>query len=208
MKSLIPRDDLFFEMFSKLCAKGVDCAEALQEMLRSGPPFEAAARRIKSFEHEADEVVHATIEHLHKTFVTPLDRTDIRKLVTRLDDVMDLTEAAASRVDLYVPKVIHPEALELCGVLVKCTQQIAEMVGHMKDMKKQAARINDLAVETNRLENEADHLRRNFLARIFREAGDPLEVIKWMEIIEHIEGATDRCEDVAEIVEGILQENS
>jgi hypothetical protein len=199
---------MFFDMFDKLCAQAVTCAEHLLAMLKAGPPFEANARRIKTLEHEADEVVHSTFEHLHKTFVTPLDRVDIRKLLSRLDDILDLSEAAASRIDLYLPREIQPEAVELAEVLVKCAVQVREMVGLLRHLKKHSARILELSVEVNRLENEADHIRRACLARIFRAAGDPLEVMKWKDILEHIEAATDRAEDVADIVEGIVHENS
>jgi predicted phosphate transport protein (TIGR00153 family) len=208
MRSILPHDALFFDQFEKLAGLIVIAAEELEAMLRAGPPWEAKARRIKTLEHEADEIVHHSLDHLHRTFVTPFDHLDIRKIVEGLDDIIDLTDAASSRVDLYLPKEVLQEALDLAHVLVLCSHQVREIMSSIRTLKKNGKRLQELSVEVNRLENEADQLRRSALARLFRNGGDVLEVIKWKDILEQIETATDRAEDVAVLVDGIVQENT
>ncbi len=208
MKSILPRDELFFDQFDKIAGLIVGAAEELKAMLVAGPPYEARARRIKTLEHESDEAVHHSLEHLHRTFVTPLDRGDIRRLLVGLDDIIDLTDAASSRIDLYLPREMQPEAVDLAQVLLLSAQQVREIVIRLRNLKKEAKTLQDLSVEVNRLENEADQLRRSALARLFRDGKDVLEVIKWKDILEQIETATDRAEDVADLVGGIVQENT
>lgn len=207
VRSIIPRDEVFFDRFEKICVLIVEAAEKLKAMLEAGSPYDSAARRIKIIESEADEQVHQCIERLHKTFVTPLDRQDILKLTVRLDDILDLAQAASSRLELYDPKRVMEEVKELTRVFVESTRQVASMVGLLRNLKKQSDRILELAVEINRLENEADQVHRRAIGRLFREEDDTRELIKWKDIFEHIEAATDRCEDVSDIIEGIVLEN-
>lgn len=206
MKSIIPQDKVFFDEFDALCKIIVDGVAELIAQLQPDAKRDVVARRVKSFESEADEVVHRTMEHLHRTFVTPFDRQDIRKLVTRLDDVMDLAEAASSRIDMYQPKQILDSAIELAESLLAGAQRVQELVGLLRDLKKGAKRAQELTVEINRLENEADGIRRRGIAGLFREEHDAIELIKWKDILEHIEQATDRCEDVADVVSGLVLE--
>jgi hypothetical protein len=208
MRSILPHDALFFDQFEKIAGLIVSAAEELEAMLRAGPPWDARARRIKTLEHESDELVHHSLEHLHRTFVTPFDHLDIRKIVEGLDDIIDLTDAASSRIDLYLPKEMQREAVDLAHVLLLSAQQVREIVLRLRNLKKEAKTLQELSVEVNRLENEADQLRRSALARLFRDGKDVLEVIKWKDILEQIETATDRAEDVADLVGGIVQENT
>lgn len=207
-RSIIPKDDLFFDKFDRIADLTVQAAEVLKEIIAGDGDIERLARKVKALEHEADEAVHATMEHLHRTFVTPLDRGDIHRLAMRLDNILDLTDAAASRIALYQPKGVPHEAPKLALVLLDSAGVVREMVRLMRRLKEGADRILALAVEVNRLENEADQVRRSAMARLFREEGDVFELIKWKEILEYIEGATDRCEDVSNILEGLVIENS
>jgi len=208
LKSIIPQDDLFYENFDRIAELSVEAAGVLKTMVTGGQDNDALARKVKSLEHEADEAVHATMEHLHRTFVTPLDRSDIRHLAMGLDNILDLTDAAASRIPQYGVRVIPDEARQLALVLHQSTQEVQKMVGLLRRLNQHVEQLKGLAVEIDRLENEADLLRRTAMARLFREGGDVLELIKWKEILEYIEGATDRCEDVSDIVEGIVLENT
>ncbi|MDD8012916.1 MAG: DUF47 family protein, partial [Acidobacteriota bacterium] len=149
----------------------------------------------------------SVMSHLHTTFITPIEREDIHQLAVRLDDILDLAEAASSRIDLYRPCHVPREAKELSHVLLESVKLVKEMVGLLPNMKK-TGRIMELTVEINRLEDQADYIRRSTLARLFREEKDPFELIKWKDILEYIERATDRCEDVADITEGIVLENT
>jgi hypothetical protein len=206
-KSIVPREDVFFDFFDRICGGLVQSCDILAKMVKAGDDQAAYARQVKTLEHETDQVVHALMNRLHRTFVTPLDRTDIHQLASRLDDILDSTEAAASRISLFCPVCIPPEVPEIAGVLLDSVKLVQEMVGLLRQFKK-PDRILELGVEINRLEDQADYIRRSAVARLFREEKNPVELIKWKEILEFIERATDRCEDVANITEGIVLEHT
>lgn len=192
------------------CLKAGDL-EGFRRIARKALPIEAVSRlasKVKSLEHEADDTVHRAMDHLHKTFVTPFDRSDIHRLLMRLDNIVDLVDAACSRINLYKPKTVPEEAKTIAGVLVQATEVVVKVVNAMKNLKKNAGEIMRLAVEINRLENHADEARRCGIARLFSEENDFKELMKWREIMEHMEGATDRCEDVSDIIQGIVIENT
>ena len=203
MRSIIPRDDEFFDLFDALTAHIVDGVRVLHEMLVSGQDVEAFAQRLHECEHRGDETVHKALAHLHRTFVTPLDRNDIHHLVTRLDDILDLANAAGSRLALYRPRTWRQEAVALASTLVGSAEVVQEMVGLLRTFKHKK-RILELTVAANSLENEADGVRRAAVAGLLAEEKDPFEFMKWKENIDFIEEATDRCENVADIVEGIV----
>lgn len=207
-KSIIPKDDIFFDKFDQIAHLSRQAAEILKAMVTEGEDIEMRARKVKSLEHEADEAVHAIMEHLHRTFVTPLDRSDIHRLAVRLDNILDLTDAAAARIAQYQVKAIPEEARQLAVTLLQSAKVVAEMVRLMRQMKHNAKEILNLTIEVDRLENEADQVRQSAMARLFREEGDVFELIKWKEILEYLEGATDRCEDVSDIIEGLVLENT
>lgn len=206
-KSLVPKNDVFYELFGQISANLVEGVQTLVQMLSQCGGYDEHAVRLKSLEHQTDQLVHAIMSHLHKTFITPIEREDIHQLAVRLDDILDLAEAASSRIDLYRPCNVPREAQELSQVLLESVKLVREMIGLLPDMKKRK-RIMELTVEINRLEDQADYIRRSTLARLFREEKDPFELIKWKDILEYIERATDRCEDVADITEGIVLENT
>ncbi|MBN2345383.1 MAG: DUF47 domain-containing protein [Candidatus Aminicenantes bacterium] len=206
-KSLVPKNEVFFELFDQISANTVEGVQTLVTMLDDCESTNEYAVRLKSLEHQTDQLVHGVMSHLHKTFVTPIEREDIHQLAVRLDDILDLAEAASSRIDLYRPCRVPGEARELGHVLLESAKLVKEMVGLLRNLKK-PARIMELTVEINRLEDQADYIRRSTLARLFREEKDPFELIKWKDILEYIERATDRCEDVADITEGIVLENT
>ncbi len=207
-RSIIPREQIFFDNFEKICGLMTSAAEALQAMFENGAPYTEAAHRIKSLESQADDVTHHSIEKLHKTFVTPIDRQDILRLVVGLDDILDTTEAVAARLDLYQPRHRMPEALELASLVVRGAEKVAEMVALLRQPAKAADRLMALAVELNQIENEADRAYQEAIARLFQEEEDPKELIKWKDLLELMEAATDRCEDVSDIIEGIVLENA
>jgi predicted phosphate transport protein (TIGR00153 family) len=165
------------------------------------------AARIKEIEHETDVITHACVERLHKTFITPFDRDDIHRLITRMDDVMDYIDSAAIAVMLYELTDMTPPVRELADVLVRSTESVAVAVSGLKNVKQSKA-ILDACIEVNRLENEGDEILRGALAELFRGAKDPLLVLKWKEVYEALENATDRCEDVANVIEGVVLEHA
>jgi uncharacterized protein len=207
LRRLLPRDENFFGLFERHGALTVEGAKEMQRMVEGGQNTRLIAARIKEIEHETDVITHECVERLHKTFITPFDRDDIHRLITRMDDVMDYIEAAAVAVSLYDLTDMLPPARELADVLVRSTQAVAIAVAGLKNVKQSEAIIK-ACIEVNRLENEGDDILRNGLATLFRETKDPLLVLKWKEVYEALENATDRCEDVANIVEGVVLEHA
>lgn len=203
LRSIVPRDDLFFDQFDTLTDQIVEGVGILRQMMAEGDRLDEYAERLHECEHRADETVHTALAHLHRTFVTPLDRGDIHRLVVRLDDIIDLATAAGSRLALYRPRSMRPEAHDLAGTLLAATQSLQEMVSLLRNLKLKD-RILALTIDVNSRENEADRKRREAMARLLSEESDPFEFIKWKEIIDLMEEATDRCENVADIVEGIV----
>jgi len=207
LRWLLPREDDFFGLFERHAALTVEGAKEMQRLVSGGQNVRALAARIKEIEHETDVITHTCVEHLHKTFITPLDRDDIHRLITRMDDVMDYIESAAAAVWLYELSDMTVPARQLADVLVRSTEAVAIAVGGLKNVK-QADTILNACIEVNRLENEGDEILRTALADLFRGARDPLLVLKWKEIYEALENATDRCEDVANIIEGVVLEHA
>jgi len=206
-KSLVPRNEIFYDFFDQICAGIVEGVELLSKMIEPGANTSEFAERIKSVEHQTDQIVHKLMSTLHTTFITPIDREDIHQLAVHLDDILDQAEAASSRIDHFCPECLPPELRELTAVLLVSAKLVQEMIALLRRLKK-PARILELTVEIDRLEDEADAIRRGTIARLFREEKNAAELIKWKDILEYIERATDCCEDVANITEGIVLENT
>ena len=207
LKRLLPRQLGFFDLFDQAAAKSVEAARTFEQMVSEMANVEADGRRIKEIETEADQIAHRTLELLHTTFITPLDRNDIHRLVSRMDDVLDFIEAASERIYLYEIRTISPAVRDLARVLVAQTETLQRAVSGLRDLGKPRTLV-DACIEVNRLENEADALLRKAVAALFKSGEGPLEVIKWKEIYEMLETATDRCEDVADVIEGIVLEHA
>jgi hypothetical protein len=204
----LPRKTDFFDFFEQHAALGAEGVKEFVALAQPGAEIAVRARRIKELEHETDVVTHRCVEALHRTFITPIERDTIYQLITRMDDVIDNVEATAERILLYEVTQMRPEMLEMGQVLTRCAEQIQLAVGALRNLKgKNANFILQTCIVINQLENEGDSLLRKALARLFREEKDPMMVIKWKEIFEYLESATDRCEDVAQILEGIVLEN-
>jgi predicted phosphate transport protein (TIGR00153 family) len=207
LRWLLPRDEDFFGLFERHAALTVEGAREMQRLVQGNQNVRERAARIKEIEHETDVITHACVERLHKTFITPFDRDDIHRLITRMDDVMDYIDSAAIAVMLYELTDMTPPVRELADVLVRSTESVAVAVSGLKNVK-QSKPILDACIEVNRLENEGDEILRGALAELFRGAKDPLLVLKWKEVYEALENATDRCEDVANVIEGVVLEHA
>ncbi len=205
------KDKEFFRAFAdhaKLC---VDASRKLVELFEKPSRAAGIAEDIKQLENKGDNITHETVKRLHETWITPLDRHDIHELITSLDDVLDMIEAVAERVHLFELSTARPLAKELAEVLVKCCESIAKAATHLPAVSKSAKEMLEISVEVNRLENEADGLYRKALGELFnpKEAADAayvLDVMKWREVYDYLENATDACEDVANVIEGIVLE--
>ena len=204
---LIPKEHGFFDRFDELAACGVEGATIFIEMIDHFGDAPAKVQRLREVEHRGDEITHRAIEMLHKTFVTPFDRDQIHLLISRLDDVLDLMDGAARRMLLYDVKKPTPELKELAKVLYHSTLEIQKAVKGMRNLKN-ADEIKRACVEINKLENDGDALRDSVVAKLFKEEKNAVEVLKWKEIYENVETALDRCEDVANVIEGVVLENA
>ena len=207
---LMPTEGKFFELFNQhaeLCVKG---AREMVDLMTNFDDLDIrlhAIEAIEAIEKEADKVTHNTIEMLHKTFVTPLDRDDIHQLITRMDDILDLLEDAAQTISLYDIKVITPEAKRLAELCLSCAEKVQAAVTLLPNMDNSRT-IMDLCTEIDRLESDADHVMRAAMSKLFRDEPDVRNLIKLKAIYEILETVTDRCEDVANIIEGIVLENA
>ncbi len=201
---LLPRDETFFDLFERAAENSLVGAEALADLCRDFSGVEEKVRHIKELEHEGDRITHETLDRLNRTFVTPLEREDIHRLVSGIDDVLDHIDATANR--LYLYEIDRPtDAMKtMADVLVRACQEVKITVGYLRNLR-QAAEINQHCIEINRLENECDDLLRQALKHLMKDRkDDPIAVIKWKEIYEKIEIASDKCEDVANAVQAVM----
>jgi len=200
---LIPKEEKFFDLFDELVNKIEEGGELFLDMVEHYEYSEPKIVKLKELEHEADVITHKTYEKMHKTFLTPIDREDIYDLVNKIDSILDMIEASAARMSLYKVKIPAKEIIEQAKILNKSIKKVKHIVHAMRNMKN-AKMIIDSCVEINTLENEGDIVMRMTMTRLFEQEKDPIELIKWKEIFERIEEAIDVCEDVANIVEGIV----
>ncbi|MDE2060177.1 MAG: DUF47 domain-containing protein [candidate division NC10 bacterium] len=200
MFRLIPREEKFFEFFDKAANNILEGAKVLVQMTdEPGADFQERWKRLEELEHVGDKITHQIIRKLNRTFITPIDREDIHSLAVALDDVMDLIEASASRMNLYKIKQPTEEAGKLAQVILKSAEEIVKAVSNLERMDD----VMEHCIEINRLENMADDISREAIAGLFDKGHDPMDVIKWKEIYETMEMTTDGCEDVANIVESV-----
>ena len=203
MSPLFPKNEDFFALFRRQAALVRQSCDQLHEMMERFDGLEMRAKRLKEVEHEADLVAHELFERLNRSFITPLEREDIHDLGSGLDDVLDAVEAIASRIVLFKITAPTPEAAQLSAILAKCGTQIEQAVDRLKDLKN----LMSFTIEINRLENEADNISRQAVADLFDGSHDLLDVMRWKEIYGRLEGAADKCEDVANAIEAIVLKN-
>lgn len=207
LERLMPKSDEFFDDFEAVAAMAVKGVRLLAALLHDFTDVSTKVKAIKEVEEAGDEATHRAFERLHKQFITPFDRAAIHRLLSRIDDVLDQADAAADRLELYELTEIPLEARQMGDVLVKATEAMERAVKGLRHIKKSEL-ILTACREVNAFENEADALLRLSLARLFKTPGDPVFVIKWKEIYDFLGMATDRCEDVANVLEGVVLEHS
>jgi uncharacterized protein len=205
LKLFTKTEEKFFGIFNQMVVHISEAVEILQRMV-SEPvgDMHALAVKIKDLEHKGDELTHRVIDELNKTFITPIDREDIHDLSIALDDVLDLIDATAARIVLFQIHESIPAAPEMCKVLLSQVKEISAAVQKLQDNDH----VVERCIEINRLENDADRLFQTAIARLFNEAKDPIDVIKKKEIIETLERATDKAEDVANVLQTIIVKNA
>jgi predicted phosphate transport protein (TIGR00153 family) len=197
---LIPREEKFYTDFQALADELKVGARLLEEMFAPDNPAWDKADDIKEIEHKCDALTHEIIQRLNRTFVTPLDREDIFNLARSLDDVMDAIDAVAGVVRLYKLTSVRTGARELARIITSSADQVRLAIGAMEEHKG----LMPHAIEVNRLENEADRVHHQAVSKLFEDEKDPIEIMKWKETFDFLEDASDRCEDVANVIEGVM----
>ena len=203
----MPQEGRFFEYFNEHAEQIVEGSRELAAMMTSFDHLDRRAYSIETIEKKADRITHQTVELLHKTFITPLDRDAIHTLITTMDDILDLIEDVAHSIFLFDIKAVTPEAHKLAEICVTSAEKVQAAV-KLLPKTANAAEIMLLCEEIDRLESDADHIMRSAMAKLFREEPNVLNIIKMKEIYELLETVTDKCEDVANILEGIVVENA
>ena len=204
---LMPREGNFFELFNAHAERIVEGSRELASMIGTFSELDAHAQRIEGAERAADKITHETITLLHKTFITPFDRDQIHQLITTMDDILDLIQDVAESVALYDLRKVTPEARQLAEICQMTCDRVKTTVGLLTDLKQSEAILKNCE-EIDRLESDADRVLRSALSKLFREENDVKQVMKLRVIYDLLESITDRCEDVANVVEGIVLENS
>lgn len=203
----MPTEGKFFEIFNSHANFIVAGGRELELLIDNLADAEIHKQKVQSAEKSADKLTHEAIDLLHKTFITPLDRDEIHKLITTMDDILDLMEDVATAVSLYDVRAVTSEASQLAHIVLESAQHVQAAVALLSDMK-QSARILKACEEIDRWESEADRVLRSGMSKLFREENDVKNLIKLKAVYELLEEITDKCEDVANIIEGIVLENA
>lgn len=206
MSILIPQKDKFYRLFEQAVSNVLHGAELLNDLLNNFTDVATKVKLIQAAEHEGDALTHEIFEQLNRTFVTPLDREDIAAITRALDDVLDYIEASADAFQLYDIDEPTSAAIELGALILQASQQVHKAILAMR-YKKQAANIREAVVEINRIENLADQVYRGAMSSLFRQS-DPIRMIKWKQVYDYLEQATDLCEDVGDVLQGVLLKNA
>ena len=203
--NFLPKEEQYFSLFTRMTSYIYDAARALVEMLADkNGDYAEHVKRIKTIEHACDDLTHSVSMRLNKSFITPFDREDIYLLSGALDDIVDLIDDAARAMMMYDVHESTVHARRLADVILRMAVQLHEIVSLLSRPDGITTRI----VEIHRLENEGDDIYHTAIGELFRHTADPLMVIKWKEIYEKLEAAVDRCEHVANIVEGVIIKNT
>jgi uncharacterized protein len=203
----MPTEGKFFEIFNAHAKCMVDASRELELLIDNLDEAEVHKQNVQANEKRADKLTHETIDLLHKTFITPLDRDEIHKLITTMDDILDLMEDVATAISLYDVRAVTSEASQLAHIVTATVLRVQQAVELLADMKR-ASEILKICEEIDRLESDADRVLRSAMSKLFREEDDVKTLIKLKAIYELLETITDKCEDVANIIEGIVLENA
>jgi len=204
---LMPREGRFFDLFAEHAEQLVQAARELAALITTGDDVQRRAYAIETLEKRADKIAHTAIELLHRTFITPLDRDEIHDLITKMDDILDVIEDTSQSIYAYDITSITAEARRLAELCVACVEKVKAAVGMLSNMENAQA-IMIVCQDIDRLESEADHVMRAAMAKLFRDEPDAKQIMKMRSVYEMLETVTDRCEDVANVIQSIVIENS
>lgn len=203
LRRLIPQEHDFFEKFDQAAAHAVTAARLLVKLTEQYQDADPIARELKEVEHACDDVAHATMDQLNKSFITPLDREDIHAIILRIDDVVDLTNAAAGRMAFFGIDKPTEHAVNMAKQILRGCEKLAEAVRGMRSAKNYEQVMRD-CIALHEVENAGDDILHSALTDLFREQKDPITVIKWKDIYETMEAVTDCLEDVANVMQGVI----
>lgn len=202
------KEKSFYDMFVDTSKKSCEAAQMLYELMTNYTDVDAKVNAIEQLEHECDLQVHNIMKNLNKTFLTPIDREDIYLIAKELDNITDAIESTAHRFKMFNVRAVTKEAVNLSHLIIQSTNELMGVMSELKNMKKSDV-LNKKVIEVNRIEDEGDTVFRNAVTKLFDdETADAVEIIKWKEIYEYLENTLDACEDVANIVEGVVMKNA
>ena len=207
MLKLSRKEEIFFDMFVETAEITYKSAVMLEELMTNYVDIPKKVQSIEDIEHECDKNVHKILEQLNKSFITPIDREDIYLIAKELDNITDDIESTAHRFSMLNVQSMNPDALKLAKLIVVCTKELKSVFADLKNMKKSKT-LKDKIIEVNRIENEGDDIFRSAVTNLFKSEKNAIEVIKWKEIFEYLESTLDACEDVANIIEGVVMKNA
>lgn len=205
--SFLPKENRFFDIFEMSAKNLLDAATAFHDLLHDFTNVSKKVEKITEYEEKGDALTHEVIQVLNRTFVTPIDREDIFRLAESLDDVLDQIEDAASRLILFEIPTPTPFSIQLSNYIMQCCRQIHVSMPNLRNLKDHPA-LQDSLLQIHSLENSADAVKKQAIYELFQHPEDVITLLKWREIYEHMEAATDRCEDVADVLQGLLVKNA
>lgn len=207
MFKISKKEEIFYDLFVETTEITCKSAVMLEELMKNFVDVGNKVKAIEETEHKCDQHVHKILEQLNKSFITPIDREDIYLIAKELDNITDDIEATAHRFIMLNVKSIREDALKLVKLIVDCTKELKDVMVELKNAKRSKT-LKDKIIEVNRIENEGDEIFRSAVTNLFVSEKDALEVIKWKEIFEYLENTLDACEDVANIVEGVVMKHA
>lgn len=206
-RSILPKEYAFFKFFEEHIKLSEEAVNYLKQLATNNISIEECSKKIHNIEKQADEVTHKCTEALHKTFITPIERTDIFLLIKRLDDLTDFIDSAVQRMHLYGISDVRAETKDIAEILIKSVNLLKEAIWKLENMKHNQKHIQDVCEKVRSLENDGDLIFQNAISRLFKEQ-DAVNIIKWKEIFERFEKAVDRCESIANVIESVLIDNA
>lgn len=207
MFRITAKEGVFFELFTQTAADTCQAAKLLEMLMDNYVGVSEKIGAIEELEHKCDGHVHKMLELLNRSFITPIDREDIYLIAKELDNITDDIESTAHRFRMFNVTEIRDEAKQMGKLIVQCTEELREVMSELKRMKT-SKRLREKIIEVNRIENEGDEIFRSAMQGLFVSESNPIEVIKWKEIYEYLENTLDACEDVADIIEGVVMKNA
>jgi len=208
MWSIIPKENQFFVLLENAVENAYQSAVMLNQLLNNLSNMQELISKLEKAENKGDDITHQVIELLNKTFITPLDREDLFAIIKEIDNIVDSLETVAHRFEIYNVDTVRPEAKILSEMIINCTKELKGVVENLKDLKNTRL-IKEKIIEVNRIEDEGDIVYRNAIKKLFAENKDkPIEVIIWKEIFGFLEDTLDACEDVANVIEGVVTKNA